>query len=382
MKQWSVLLSFFCAAVSGQEQAVVRPLEPGTILLKGWLGDKINLCIQNGISRRNVENLVAPFRTRTETSCWQTEPTMHMQETCVTQTLMKLLNKLYQITGDPALIDQMEISACNALLGAMKPDGSAFAKYSPLIGFRQEGEEQCGMGMNCCTANGHRSLLLIPQFAVMREKSGIGVNLFEALEAVTQTPSGKALIIRQSSEYPVSGLVQIRLQLKQKERFTVKIRIPAWSESTRLIINDREASQPAAGAYHLIDRLWKDNDLICLTLDLQPRWQQQPADHHRHVAVMRGPLVLARDQRWDSADVDEPAKPVPEQGEWVLHPITTLPRCWFACTVSCTLGGFQEMEFGRPRNLALVDYASAGSTWNRESRFRVWWPLALNPMEP
>lgn len=74
---------------------------------------------------------------------------MHRQETCVTQTLMKLLYKLYQITGDPALIDQMEISASNALLGAMKPDGSSFAKYSALIGFRQEGEELCGMGMNC-----------------------------------------------------------------------------------------------------------------------------------------------------------------------------------------------------------------------------------------
>ncbi len=152
---------------------------------------------------------------------------MHRQETCVTQTLMKLLYKLYQITGDPALIDQMEISACNALLGAMKPDGSSFAKYSALIGFRQEGEEQCGMGMNCCTANGPRGLLLIPQLAVMREKSGIVLNLFEALEAVTRTPSGKSPIIRQSSDYPVSGLVQIRLQLKQKARFTVKIQIPA-----------------------------------------------------------------------------------------------------------------------------------------------------------
>ncbi len=62
--------------------------------------------------------------------------------------------------------------------------------------------------------------------------------------------------------------------------------------------------------------------------------------------------------------------------------ITTRPGCWFSCTASCTLGDFQEIEFGRPRNLTLVDYASAGNTWSRESRFRVWWPLALNPIEP
>lgn len=69
MKQWPVLLSLFCATVSGQEQPVVRPLEPGAIHLKGWLGEKIDLCVQNGIGSRNVENLVASFRTRTETSC-------------------------------------------------------------------------------------------------------------------------------------------------------------------------------------------------------------------------------------------------------------------------------------------------------------------------
>jgi len=224
--------------------------------------------------------------------------------------------------------------------------------------------------------------LLIPQFAVMREKSGIVLNLFEALQAVTQTPSGKSLIIRQSSDYPASGLVQIRLQLKQQERFTIKIRIPGWSDSTRLTINDREELQPTADVYHFIDRLWKDNELICFSLDLRPRWQEQPADRRRYVAVRRNPLVPARDRRWDLGDVDEPAKPLQEQDAWVLHPIAPLPGCWFSCTASCTLGDFQEMEFGRPRTLTLMDYASAGNTWSRESPFRVWRPLALNPMEP
>jgi len=93
-------------------------------------------------------------------------------------------------------------------------------------------------------------------------------------------------------------------------------------------------------------------------------------------AVMRGPLVLARDQRWDSGDVDEPAKPQQEQGAWVLHPITTLPGCWFSCTASCTLGDFQDMEFGRPRNLTLVDYASRATpgAGNHDSGCGGHWP--------
>lgn len=69
MKEWPVLLSLFCTAVSGQEQAAVVALESGAVHLKGWLGDKIDLCIQNRISSRSVEKLLSPFRTRTETSC-------------------------------------------------------------------------------------------------------------------------------------------------------------------------------------------------------------------------------------------------------------------------------------------------------------------------
>lgn len=39
---------------------------------------------------------------------------------------------------------------------------------SPMEGHRCEGEEQCGMHINCCNANGPRAFALIPDFAVKK----------------------------------------------------------------------------------------------------------------------------------------------------------------------------------------------------------------------
>ncbi|WP_298298028.1 beta-L-arabinofuranosidase domain-containing protein, partial [Hydrotalea sp.] len=116
--------------------------------------------------------------------CWfggknlQTIPIEHYQETCVTATWIKLSQQLLKLTGDAKYADATEQSFYNALLGAMKPDGSDWAKYSPLAGERLQGSEQCGMGLNCCVASGPRGLFTLPLTTVMSDKKGVQINFF------------------------------------------------------------------------------------------------------------------------------------------------------------------------------------------------------------
>ena len=62
--------------------------------------------------------------------CWyrgtryQTDPTYHTMETCVTMTWMKLCQNLLKITGNPGYADEIEKSMYNALLASVKYDGS------------------------------------------------------------------------------------------------------------------------------------------------------------------------------------------------------------------------------------------------------------------
>ena len=103
--------------------------------------------------------------------CWyggkalQTYPTYHTMETCVTFTWMQICDRMLGLTGNSLYADQIEKAMYNALLASLKADASQIAKYSPLEGWRHEGEEQCGMHINCCNANGPRAFAMIPRFA-------------------------------------------------------------------------------------------------------------------------------------------------------------------------------------------------------------------------
>lgn len=67
--------------------------------------------------------------------CWykgilyQTDPTYHTMETCVTMTWMKLCLSLLRVNGNPVYADQFEKSTYNALMASLKYDGSEIAKY-------------------------------------------------------------------------------------------------------------------------------------------------------------------------------------------------------------------------------------------------------------
>ena len=102
-------------------------------------------------------------------------------ETCVTFTWMQLCARLWRETANPMYMDEFERTMYNALMASMKRDGSQISKYSPLEGRRQPGEEQCGMHINCCNANGPRGFALIPDIAYQVKDKRVCQKLKNAL---------------------------------------------------------------------------------------------------------------------------------------------------------------------------------------------------------
>ena len=317
--------------------------------------------------------------------CWyggaarQTAQARHMMETCVTMTWMKLGQNLLRLTGDPRIADDIERSAYNALLASMLPDGSSFAKYSPLAGHRALGEIQCDSGLNCCTANGPRAMLLLPETAVMAAADGVVVNLYGTSTAAAALPRGGRVRIEQETDYPVSGAVVLRLAPDRPRTFALRVRIPAWSEQSSVAVNGVPVADVRPGAYARVEREWRAGDEVRLELDLRARAVRLPGAAgagDRHVAVVRGPVVLARDARLGGGDVDEVASVRADAGGRVaLEPVPGRPDpVWMAFRTP-----FEQGLHDTKGELALVDYASAGNTWDETSRFRVWMPQILDP---
>lgn len=314
--------------------------------------------------------------------CWyggkdrQTIPTYHTMETCVTFTWMQLCNRLLQMTGNSLYADYMESAVYNALMASLKSDASQIAKYSPLEGCRHEGEEQCGMHINCCNANGPRAFAMIPQFAYQVKEDRINVNFYVSSEAEILLPGKKQVLLRQITNYPETDQIEIEVNPVKETNFTIALRIPAWSRIATVMLNGEKEEDVLQGAYLPVTRKWKKGDKITVQLDLRARLIEQNGAQ----AIVRGPIVLARDSRFNDGFIDETSQVVQKDGYVELTPVKDSGFAWMAFTATLILGTDLEGSAKAGHPVHFCDFASAGNTWDKAQRYRVWLPKTLNVM--
>ena len=321
--------------------------------------------------------------------CWfggkatQALPAKRYQETCVTATWIKLSQQLLRLTGEAKYAEAIEQTLYNALLSSMKADGSTWAKYTPLAGLRNEGDEQCGMGLNCCVASGPRGLFTIPPSVVMTGSKGITVNFFSEGSYQAKTPAGQPLTLNEQTDYPLSGKINMKMDLSKAETFAVRVRIPAWSKQTTLTVNRKAVAGIKAGDYAVVSRNWQKGDEITLTLDMRGRIERT-GKQPEFVAVLRGPVLLARDNRLaNGVDVDEIVAPVLDKDGFLTLEVVkpTSPDILLEVKAPFMVGTFRETSL-EPVMLSFCDYISAGNTYEADSRFRVWLQQLIDPARP
>ena len=319
--------------------------------------------------------------------CWyggkerQTQPTYHTMETCVTFTWMQLCNRLLQVTHNPQLADKLEQTMYNALMASLRADGGQISKYSPLEGMRSPGESQCEMNINCCNANGPRAFALIPQamYHLQSQEAGdiVYVNLYAPSETTLALSGKKApkVTFTQKTDYPVGGRIEIEVTPEKAATFMLSLRIPMWSALDRVkaTVNGEPLKVDAYG-WLPITREWKAGDKITLELDMRGRVVEQ--DNYQ--AIVRGPVTLARDSRFGDGFVDETSEVEHKDGYVELTPVGS-DFAWMAFTAPMKMGTDLEGS-GEAKQVHLCDFGSAGNTWERSVRYRVWLPKTLNVM--
>lgn len=316
--------------------------------------------------------------------CWyhgkrfETAPAYHMMETCVTTTWMRFCETLLRVTGKVVYADQLEKTAYNAYLATLARDGSTFSKYCPLGGTRSRGNDQCGMTINCCVANGPRGFVAIAESLLMADSEGLMVNFYHASKASITLPGLQTRVtVEQTTDYPKGNRVKMTVSPDKESAFALKVRIPMWSTKTAVTVNGLEVSGLVPGSYLVLRRTWMAGDTVELALDFSGRVESKS----EHFALFRGPLVLSRDARFNDGAVDQPAK-MPELGKPVeITPIECDNKdIWQAFTVLLQTGTDPESPEMKPHPVHFCDYASAGNTWQAESLYRTWLRNPMNMM--
>ena len=274
-----------------------------------------------------------PFHPRVCGEAWgdtareQTNPDItRMMETCTGVTWMKFCSHVLRLAGDCTAAEAIETYVYNGLVGAMAPDGTGFSYVNLLDGVKTTntgwGWEFGGFRVTCCNLNGPMGLAYIPYVAVMQSAEGPVVNLYNGLDAKTETPSGAPLALSIDTSYPLDGHVRIVLSPVAPETFTLRLRIPAWSARTAVAVNGDAAFRrvapetrlegriPVPGTYLELRREWAPGDTVALDFDMRCRRIEGPRGANRagdgRAAVACGPVVLTREERRDPR-FDEPA---------------------------------------------------------------------------
>lgn len=335
-----------------------------------------------------------------------------VQETCVTVTLMKFFYQVHLITGDPMFADAFETSLYNAYMGAINtdkvieqvilsehPDWCAeplpFDSYSPLTA----GTRGNGVGglrvmsdmhyYGCCACMGPAGFGLVPKMQLLTSETGLVLNLYVNGNIKATTPSGAAVEIAIETEYPKTGSVKITIRPEKEEKFTLSLRNPAWSKTTEVKVNG-EAVETTEG-YVVIDRTWSSDDTVSIELDMRtqailpipygsqilinkviwganymiPTFDEEDPIANRHIALRRGPVMLAQENRLGYS-VDEPVDIAVNADGYVDATFPKENKAPYEHIVEL------EVPLTDGGKMTVTDYSSAGKTFNEESKMAVW----------
>ncbi len=237
--------------------------------------------------------------------CWHDSQagTANLGETCTVAYLLRVLDDLLRLEGNPRYGDMMERAIHNALFAAQSPDGRRIRYYTPFDGPRKyfEGDTYC------CPNNFRRIVSELPTMIYYRSEGGLVVNLYTSSSADIALDGGIRLAVRQETDYPSDGRVVLRLDPSKPAAFPVRLRIPRWCAAAQVAINGKPVDQAVrSGEFLVVRREWKSGDRVEMDLPMPWRMVRGRVAQSGRVAILRGPLVfcLNRARHKDLATVD------------------------------------------------------------------------------
>lgn len=203
-------------------------------------------------------------------------------EGCATVTWLQLSWQLLRLTGEPKYAAELERTVYNQLLAAQDPATGNICYFTPVNGMKKPTP-----GINCCVSSEPRGISMIPQLAWGTLNGGPAVNLFVPGEFTSGS-----IRISAVANFPRDGIVSYTLKMDKPAKFPFSIRVPAWTKDVHIHAAGKKVSAKP-GTYAVIDRLWKPNDVVEVEMELTVRALDGGTSYPGHVAIQRGPQILA-----------------------------------------------------------------------------------------
>jgi uncharacterized protein len=209
--------------------------------------------------------------------------------------------RMLAATGESKFADVMERALYNGINSGMSLDGTLYCYRNPLA-FDPSGGDKIRndwYDTTCCPPNLERTFASLPGYFYSTSGEGIYLHFFDNSELDWHLENGVGLKVRQKTNYPWDGSVEITVTPAEPAEFTFFIRIPGWTHSAQVGVNGKSVSGAAPGQYLPIRRRWSGGDVIRVQFNMKPQLLESNAqviENNGRVAVERGPLVYCLEQ--------------------------------------------------------------------------------------
>lgn len=225
-------------------------------------------------------------------------------ETCAAIGLIFFANKMLYLERDRKYADAMERALYNCVLAGMQLDGTRFFYVNPLEtlpGISGEAKTHRHalpvrpkwFACACCPPNVARTLSSISEYAWHMTRDALFSNLYiDGTLDLTENFGGKIIL---ETAYPYDSVVNYKFAPEKETMYVpLVIRIPAWSENTKILLNGKPAEYEMKAGYAYIFGEYGAEDIITVELDMEVKrvyTSTRVAANSGKAALQRGPLV-------------------------------------------------------------------------------------------
>jgi len=209
--------------------------------------------------------------------------------------------RMLAATGEARYADVIERALYNGINSGMSLNGTLYCYRNPLA-FDPSGGDKIRnewYDTTCCPPNLERTLASLPGYFYSTSAGGVYVHLYDNSLLDWHLENGTGLKVRQKTNYPWDGGVQLTVAPAQPAEFTLFLRIPGWTDTAKVAVNGKPVAGATPGQYLPIRRRWSGGDTVTLQFNMAPQVLEANAEvveNNGRVAVQRGPLVYCMEQ--------------------------------------------------------------------------------------
>lgn len=224
-------------------------------------------------------------------------------ETCNIIDYLWTCSYMLKATAETEWGDRMERALFNAGMGSITKNFDAHQYYScPNQIFCSDYSSHVGTyelsrlayrkwhKPPCCTGNLNR---MFPIYIGNQWLAGKDGSLYKSLYGpgkVNHKVGNNMVTVEEESVYPYSDTILIRIK-SGEARFSLHLRIPQWCKTPVVSVNGSLQKGVAAGKYFVVNRTFKQGDIISLYLPKAPEFIKW--DDYESMVVNYGPLLFA-----------------------------------------------------------------------------------------